>query len=108
MAEDPRMQGMFDKVVQQGLQGVTSPEVSGSLAEDAMQRGPEQAIAEAVVQVLNGVKQSAAEGGVELPPDVMQAAAVAIAQVLVAMMVDSGMADDPDTLLRMVVEQLKG
>lgn len=108
MAADPKTQGMFDKVVRQGLQAVTSPEVSNRVAQDAQTRGPEAAIAEAVMQALQGIKQAAQRSGVEIPPEAMQASAVAIAQVMIAMMVDAGMAGDPDALLKAVVQQLKG
>jgi hypothetical protein len=108
MAADPKTQGMFDNVVRQGLQAVTSPEVSGRVAQDAQARGPDAAVAEAIMQALQGIKQAAQRSGVDIPPEAMQAAAVAIAQVMIAMMVDSGMAQNPDALLKSVVQQLKG
>lgn len=104
---DKRMQGAFDKVVEQGLKTVTSEEASAGVAQDAMSRGAGPAIVEAVVASLNGVRQAAEQSGVKLPPEVMQSAAVAMAQVMVSMMVDAGMADDPDALLKEVVQSLK-
>lgn len=108
MAADPKTQGMFDQTVRQGLQAVTDEAASKRVAQDAQARGPEAAIVEAVVQALQGVKQSAERSGIQLPPDVLQAAAVAIAQVMVSMMIEAGMAENPDELLRAVVTQLKG
>lgn len=108
MAVDPKTQGIFDKVLKQGLQAVTNPKVAQRVAEDAQARGPEAAIAEAIVQALKGIKQAADSAGLQIAPDVMQAAAVGIAQVMISMMVDSGMTDDPDGLLKAVVQQLKG
>ncbi len=108
MAVDPKTQGMFDRVVRQGMQAVTDEGVAERVAQDAQTRGPEAAIAEAVTQALSGVKQAAQGSGIQIPPEVMQSAAVAMAQVLVAMMVDSGMAEEPDELLKAVVMQLKG
>lgn len=108
MAVDPKTQGMFDRVVRQGMQAVTDEGVSQRVAQDAQTRGPDAAIVEAITQALQGVKQAAEGGGVQVPPDVLQAAAVAMAQVLVSMMVDAGMAQDPDALLQAVVTQLKG
>lgn len=108
MAADPKVQGMFDKVVRQGLQAVTSPKVSERVKQDAQARGPEAAIVESVTQALMGIKQAAERSGLQLPPEVLQAAAVAIAQVMIAMMVDSGMAKDPGALMQAVVKQFKG
>lgn len=105
---DPKTQGLFDRTVKQGMQAVTSPQMSQRIAQDAQARGPAAAIAEAVVQALSGVKRAAEQSGVPIGPEIMQAAAVAIAQVLIAMMVDTGMAKDPDALLREVVTMLKG
>jgi hypothetical protein len=108
MAADPKTQSMFDNVVRQGLQAVSSPEVSQRVAQDAQTRGPDAAITEAVIQALQGIKQAAQRSGVEIPPEVMQAAAVAMAQVMISMMVDSGMVDDPDGTLKAVMMALKG
>ena len=105
---DPKTQGLFDRTVKQGLQAITSPQMSQRVAQDAQARGPGQAIAEAVTQALAGVKRAAEQSGVPIGPEIMQSAAVAIAQVMIAMMVDSGMTKDPDALLREVVTILKG
>lgn len=108
MAADPKTQGMFDNVVRQGLQAVSTPEVSNRVAQDAQARGPDGAIVEAVIQALQGIKQAAQRSGVNIPPEVMQAAAVAISQVMISMMVDAGMVEDPDATMKAVMMALKG
>lgn len=108
MAADPKAQGMFDGAVRQGLQAVTSPEVHQRVAQDAQTRGPAAAIAEAVVQALTGVKSAAQQSGVQIPPEMMQAVAVAISQVMIAMMVDAGLVDDPQKTQAEVMAMFKG
>lgn len=108
MAADPKTQGMFDGAVRQGLQAVSSPEMSGRVIQDAQSRGPAAAISEAVMQAMVGIRQAAQSSGVTLPPEVLQAAAVAIAQVMVAMMVDAGLVEDPDAVQREVMTAFKG
>lgn len=105
---DPKTQGMFDTVVRQALAGLTDDDASGAMIGMAQSAGPEQAIAEAVAEALMGVKEAAAGGGVEIPPEVMQSAAVALAQVMIALMVEAGVIDDPDAAQRAVVERFRG
>lgn len=108
MAADPKAQGMFDGAVRQGLQAVTSPEVHQRVAQDAQTRGPAFAIAEAVSQALAGVDDAAKQSGIQVPREVMEAAAVAIAQIMIAMMADAGMVDDPQKTQADVMAMFKG
>lgn len=108
MAADPKTQGMFDRVLRQALQAITSPGISTGVAKDVQTRGPEAAVAEAVLQALQGVKGAAQKSGVELPPELMQSSAVALAQAMTSIMMDAGMTQNPDAVLKGAVQLLKG
>lgn len=104
---DPRAQRMFDTLLRHGMQGMTDDDVAERVAEGA-QSDPAQAVAAAVQEVLAGVTQAAQQAGVQVPQEVAQAAAVNVAQVVVAMLKDSGMVDDPAATMREVLGYLKG
>ena len=99
---------MFDGIVKQGMQALTGDEFASRVAADAQQRGPAQAIVEAVNAAIGGVAQAAQQAGVEIPPDILEAAQVAIVQVMVAMMKDAGMVEDPGATMKEVAALIKG
>lgn len=103
---DGMKQKAFDTVLRQGLGAVTSQESAAAVAQDAAVRGPEAAIAEAVDRSIEGVVKAAQGAGVELPPEVVSAAATAIASAMSMMMAEAGGTDDPKALLQAVMEQL--
>ena len=103
---DPKKQKAFDAVVKQGLGALTSDDSAKTVMEDASVRGIDKAIADAVDTALEGIVKAAKDAGVDLPPDVIEAAAMTIAGSLVAMAVKSGAEADPKELLMMVQQQL--
>ena len=106
-AADPRAQAMFDKTLELGMKGLTSDQVSQRVLKDAESRGPAMAIAEAVSQVMEGVAGAAQQGGVEIPREVAEAAAVAMSRILAQMMNKAGGTDDPEALTKQIVQILR-
>lgn len=106
MSQDPRAQAMFDKMGEQAMQALSSPHGAEAIARDAKTNGPAQAIVKAVHAVVDGISKAAAQAGVELPAEVVNEAISTLAKVLVAMMVQSGLADDAQKLMSEVEPQL--
>lgn len=104
---DPRTQGAFDMAAKQALGTLTSDKAAAMIAQDAKARGPDVAILDALKLVTQQVQQAASGAGVELPPEVLEAVQQAIAQVLVSMMVASGLAKDGDALMQTVAQALE-
>lgn len=98
---------MLDKTLQMGMQGVTDERVSQRILQDAQQRGPAMAIAEAISQVMDGVVGAAQQGGVEIPREVAEASAAAMARILAHMMAKAGGAEDPEELTKQIVTILR-
>ena len=105
---DPKAQRMFEVASKQAAKVLTSEKGARMIYREAKAKGPDVAIASAVKQAMQGIAQAAAGKGVQIPPEALQAAAQAVAQVLVALMVQAGMADDPDQLMAAVMQQLQG
>lgn len=96
---DQQGQAMYERAGRQALQALTSDQGAEMIARDAKARGPAQAIASALQQVEAAIVKSAEGAGVQIPPEVLAATRDTMAKVLVAMMAESGMAEDPDALM---------
>ena len=99
MDTNNRGHAMFEQAGKQALKVLMSPQGSKAIALQAKQDGPAKAIADALNGVAAAIAEAAKGAGVPLPPEVIQATQTSIAQVLVAMMVEAGLADDPDALM---------
>jgi hypothetical protein len=97
---DERTAALMDKAARQAVKVLTSEEAAISVARDAKTRGPAPAIADALNQVVEGITAAADGAGVMLPLEVVDGVKEAMAQLLVAMMVGSGLAQDPDALMQ--------
>ena len=108
MNQDPRKQAMYEQAGKQALKALSSPEGSDMIAKDAVANGP----AKAIVNALQGVEQvivhAASGAGVDIPPEVLEATRKSMATLLVAMMVESGLAEDPDALMQELAPMLGG
>lgn len=99
MMPDQQGQAMYERAGRQALQALTSDQGAEMIARDAKARGPAQAISSALQQVEAAIVKSAEGAGVQIPPEVLAATRDTMAKVLVAMMAESGMAEDPDALM---------
>lgn len=105
---DPKTQRMFEMASKQAAKVLTSEQGARAIYREAKSSGPDVAIANAVQQTMQSIAQAAKAKGVEVPPDALMAASQAVAQVLVALMVQAGMADNPDQLMNAVMQRLQG
>lgn len=103
---DKRAQSMFDLASRQAAKVLTSEQGARAIYQSAKVNGPDAAIAEAVKKAMQGVAQAAKAKGVEIPPEALQAAMQAVAQVLVALMVQAGLAQDADQLMAAVMQKM--
>lgn len=108
MQPNQQGQAMYERAGRQAMQALTSDEGAEMIAQDAKARGPAQAIVSALQQVEAAIVKSAESAGVQLPPDVLEATRDTMAKVLIAVMVDSGLAEDPDALMAEVEPMLEG
>ncbi len=108
MEADPRKQKLLDTAARQAARSVTSPKAAEAIARDAKVRGPAPAIADALGGVVEAIGKAAAGSGVQIPDDVAQATVMSVAQLLVGMMVDAGMAEDPEALMAEVEAAMSG
>ena len=105
--QDPRSQAMYEQAGKQALSALSSPEGAGAIANDAVVNGPAKAIVGALQTVEQTIVQAASGAGVDIPPEVLQATRESMATVLVAMMVESGLAEDPDALMQEIAPMLQ-
>ena len=105
---DPKTQRMFEMASRQAAKVLTSEQGARAIYREAKTSGPDVAIANAVKQAMQTVAQAAKSKGVIVPPAALTAAMQAVAQVLVALMVQAGMADNPDQLMKAVMQRLQG
>lgn len=105
---DPRKQAIFEQATKQAAKMLTSEKAATAIARDAKARGPAAAIVEALKQAVQVMTAAAGKSGIQIPPDVAMAAALAVAQVLVTLMVKAGLAEDPKALYQEVQAGLKG
>lgn len=105
---NPREQRMFETATQQAAKVLTSEQGARAIYREAKTSGADVAIANAVKQAIQAIAQAAGGKGVQIPPDVLLAAMQAVAQVLVALMVQAKMAPNPDELMAAVMQRLQG
>lgn len=103
---DPRAQAAFDTASKQAMTMLTDENAAKMIAGDAKTRGPDVAVISAVKLAMQGVQTAAKSAGVALPEGVIEAAEKSVAQVIVAMMVQSGLAKDPKALMASVEQGL--
>jgi hypothetical protein len=106
--QDPRKQAMYEQAGKQALKALSSPEGADMVANDAIVNGSAQAIVNALQGVEQVIVQAAGGAGVDIPPDVLEATRMSMATLLVAMMVESGLAEDPDALMQELAPMLQG
>lgn len=92
---DPRQQKMFDTIVKQALQALTTPSGARTLFLAAQQSGDAaQAIAQLAQKALEGVQQAAGAAGVELDPAAVQAATQPVVAVMAKLCQEGGLTPD--------------
>lgn len=96
----PRERKMFERLVQQILAFLTSPDSAQHLILKAQNSAPEQALAESVEQVIDSAVSAAGMAGVQIPQAVRGAAAKIVVSAMAALMVKAGLARDVQTLAR--------
>ena len=106
--QDPRKQAMYEQAGKQALKALSSPEGSDMIAQDAVANGPAKAIVNALQGVEQVIVQAAGGAGVDIPPEVLEATRMSMATLLAAMMVESGLAEDPDALMAELAPMLQG
>ena len=99
---------MYEQAGKQALKALSSPEGSDMIARDAVANGPAKAIVNALQGVEQVIVQAASGSGVDIPPEVLEATRMSMATLLVAMMVESGLAEDPDALMAELAPMLQG
>lgn len=100
---DPRSVAMFDKIGKMALKVLASEKGVDVIARDAQQNGPARAIASAVTSAVDAIVESARGARIEIPPEVIGEIKATIAKLLLAVMVQSGLAGDP----RKVMQELQ-
>lgn len=103
---DPQEQRMFEMASKQAAKALTSENGARMVYQESKAKGPDVAIASAVMKTIQQIAQAAQAKGVAIPPAVLQAAAQAVAQVLVALMSEAGLAKDPDALMAAVMAKM--
>jgi len=103
---DSQSQLMFDMASKQAAKALTSEQGARMVYQEAKAKGPDVAIANAVKQTVQQIAQAAKAKGVEIPPAALRAAMQAVAQVLVALMVQAGMAENPEQLMAAVMQKM--
>lgn len=108
-AADPRQQKMFDTIVKQALQALTTPAGARTLFTAAQQSGnAAQAIAALAQKALEGVQQAAGAAGVQLDPAATQAAAQPVISVLAKLCQEGGLTDNADRTAQDALSMLEG
>ena len=106
--QDPRRQAMYEQAGKQALKALSSPEGAEMVANDAVANGPAQAIVNALQGVEQLIVQAAGGAGVDIPPEVLEATRMSMATLMVALMVESGLAEDPEALMQELAPMLQG
>lgn len=104
---DPQEQRMFETASKQAAKALMTEQGARAIYRDAKVNGPDSAIASAVQRTISGIAQAAKSKGVQIPPAALQAAMQAVAQVLVALMVQSGLAKDAEQLMAAVMKRMQ-
>lgn len=92
----PKQQKIFEVMVTQAFKLVTSDDGIEALVSAVKAKGAEEAVASVVSQVLLGSEQAAEKSGVDIPEDVLLAAAQPLVAVLLATLERSGFVKDPE------------
>lgn len=101
-------QAMFDTMARQALDMLTSEQGARALHKLATSSGPDQAIAQMVTTVLDGVQQAAEGAGVAVSPDVRSAAGRTAAELLSQLLVKGGLGDDAEGMATAAIGQMEG
>lgn len=105
---DARAQAIFDKLGRMALQELSKPEAANAIGSTAKTMGAAPAIAQALQAVMGGIVDAAGKAGVEVPPDAIEQAQIAIAGVLASMLSEAGLADNPDQVMAEVAKLMGG
>lgn len=106
---DPRQQKMFDTIVKQALQALTSPSGARTLFMAAQQSGnAAQAIAQLAQKALEGVQQAAGAAGIELDPAAVQAATQPVIGVMAKLCQEGGLTPDAGQTTQEALSMLEG
>ena len=105
---DERSQAIFDKLGRMALKELSSPEAASVIGNSAKTLGAAPAIAQALKAVMGGIVDAAAKSKVQVPPDAIEQAEIAIAGVLAAMLTEAGLADDPEQVMAEVAQLMGG
>ena len=105
---DERSQAIFDKLGRMALKELSSPEAASVIGNSAKTLGAAPAIAQALKAVMGGIVDAAAKSKVQVPPDAIEQAEIAIAGVLAAMLSEAGLADDPEQVMAEVAQLMGG
>ena len=104
---DPQEQRMYEMASKQAAKALMTEQGARMVYREARANGPDAAIASAVQRTMAGIAQAAKSKGVQIPPAALQAAMQAVAQVLVALMVQAGLAKDAEQLMAAVMKRMK-
>lgn len=102
----PQEQKMFDTLARQALKMLLTDDATEMIIAGAKAKGGEQAIADAVTQVLQVAVQAAASAGVQVPADVLHAAAQPPVQVLCKVAEQAGFVQDADQAAGQVLDMV--
>jgi len=105
---DQKMQAAYEAAVTQVVSMLAEDQAAAAFASDVAQRGPEVAIVDLVTAAAEGVAQAAGGVGVQLPPELVAEVKVTAAKVVIMMLQESGMIEDPDAVMEGVMSQLGG
>ena len=105
---DERSQAIFDKLGRMALKELSSPEAASVIGNSAKTLGAAPAIAQALKAVMGGIVDAAAKSKVQVPPDAIEQAEIAIAGVLAAMLTEAGLAGDPEQVMAEVAQLMGG
>ena len=105
---DERSQAIFDKLGRMALKELSSPEAASVIGNSAKTLGAAPAIAQALKAVMGGIVDAAAKSKVQVPPDAIEQAEIAIAGVLAAMLSEAGLAGDPGQVMAEVAQLMGG
>lgn len=105
---DERSQAIFDKLGRMALKELSSPEAASVIGNSAKTLGAAPAIAQALKAVMGGIVDAAAKSKVQVPPDAIEQAEIAIAGVLAAMLSEAGLAGDPEQVMAEVAQLMGG
>lgn len=102
----PQQQKQFELLAKQAMQLLLSEQSTELILAGARARGGEQAISDAVVQVMSAAVQAASAAGVQVGDDVINAAAQPAVMVLVRAAESAGLVKDGQAALEQVMAAL--